>query len=150
MREEKISDNIIKLMAKNVFRFSEYWYQNYVIKSRDQKFHEKEYIEKHRNPIVQTITNGIQAIETKRIDTNAYLNMGANHYHLGADYTEVEENQCLMIQAMENFLRNQIEQEDSNISEPEIRYYLEEFSKLNEKVAPLINAGYLEEAKKHA
>ncbi|MGX7420487.1 hypothetical protein ACWOFR_17070 [Carnobacterium gallinarum] len=150
MTEDRISDSIVKLMAKNVFRFSEYWYQNYVVKDLSQESHEKEYIVDYRMPIVQTITNGIQAIETRRIDSDSYLKMGASHFHLGLSYGEVEEKQFLMIQAMEEFLRKKIKQDNMPISEEEIQYYLQEFHKLNEKVAPLVNRGYLEEEKRQS
>ena len=147
MGDGKISDNIITIMSKNVFRFSEYWYSNYIVKSLTKKAEDRTiYIEKYRGPIVSTITNGIKAIDSKRIDADSYLKMGRDHFYLGLSLVEMEKNQVLMEQAIFDFLQIEKNQNNAAITDKEITDYLLEFRQLNNTVTPLIIEGYLEAA----
>lgn len=145
MEDGKISHNIITVMSKNVFRFSEYWYSNYIVKNLVKKAEDKTiYIEKYRGPIVSTITNGIKAIDSKRIDVDSYLKMGRDHFYLGLSLVEMENNQLLMEQAIFDFLQIEKNQNNALITDQEITNYLLEFRQLNKLVTPLIIEGYLE------
>lgn len=145
MNDGKISDNIITIMSKNVFRFSEYWYSNYIVKNLSEKDANKSvYIEQYRGPIVSTITNGIKAIDSKRIDADSYLQMGRDHFYLGLTFAEMEKNQLLMEEAIFDFLQIEKNESKASITEEEITNYLIEFRQLNNIVTPLIIEGYLE------
>ncbi|MBC2325486.1 hypothetical protein [Listeria booriae] len=144
MRDELISNEIIRLFAKEIFRFADFWFDHYYtqgINASILKAH-PEYVNDYRTRIVMTVTNGLHAVSGGSYSQLDYYNLGKAEAQNGFSEAEALENRESFERAMEAFLIKRKAEGDLKASNQEIAYYLEELKAFHDQIMPFILQGY--------
>ncbi|EUJ51053.1 hypothetical protein [Paenilisteria rocourtiae] len=149
MQEKLISNEITRLFSKEIFRFAEFWFDNYYSTDmNDQVLQEHpEFIQLYRTAIVRTVSNGLRAISGGGYSQLDYYNLGKAEAQNGLKKEDALRNRDSFEAAMEAFLMKRKQEGAMEVTNQEINYYLNELKTFHDIIMPFILQGYSDYAK---
>ncbi|EUJ24701.1 hypothetical protein PGRAN_02360 [Listeria grandensis FSL F6-0971] len=144
MHEKLISTEITKLLAKEIFRFADFWFDNYYTKNlaREILRQHPDFIAVYRPRIVATVANSLKAVSGGSYSQLDYYNLGKTEAQNGLTAADAIRNRYSFEEATETFLKKRNEESSLGIAKQEIDYYMEELNDFHEIIMPLILQGY--------
>ncbi|EUJ32358.1 hypothetical protein [Listeria cornellensis] len=150
MHEKLISNEITKLFSKEIFRFAEFWFDNYYATDIDDLVLEEhpEFVQLYRTTIVKTVSSGLRGISGGGYSQLDYYNLGKTEAQNGLTAEDALRNRGSFEAAMEAFLWKRKKESAMDVTEQEINYYLDELTAFHDIIMPVILQGYSDYAKK--
>ncbi|WP_137657297.1 hypothetical protein [Listeria newyorkensis] len=150
MHEKLISNEITKLFSKEIFRFAEFWFDNYYTTGIDDLVLEEhpEFVQLYRTTIVKTVSSGLRGIGGGGYSQLDYYNLGKTEAQNGLTAEDALRNRDSFEAAMEAFLLKRKKEGAMDVTEQEIKYYLDGLIAFHDTIMPIILQGYSDYAKK--
>ncbi|MBC6309366.1 hypothetical protein HCJ66_07335 [Listeria sp. FSL L7-1582] len=150
MHDKLISNEITKLFSKEIFRFVEFWFDNYYATDFHDTILEEhpEFVQLYRTTIVKTVSSGLRGISGGGYSQLDYYNLGKTEAQNGLTAEDALRNRDSFEAAMEAFLLKRRKEGAIDVTEQEINYYMDELTAFHDTIMPIILQGYGDYAKK--
>ncbi|MBA3926606.1 hypothetical protein [Listeria rustica] len=150
MHDKLISNEITKLFSKEIFRFAEFWFDNYYATDIHDTILEEhpEFVQLYRTTIVKTVSSGLRGISGGGYSQLDYYNLGKTEAQNGLTVEDALRNRDSFEAAMEAFLLKRRQEGAMDVTAQEINYYMDELTAFHDTTMPIILQGYGDYAKK--